>query len=88
MPGKKMIPIPTSGRKAAKGALMLAITLLQDERVRAQLSKAPAAAREWAALRRKAIESGERNSSRLDPTQRFGQKGVRSGLGRRASVAD
>jgi len=71
-----MIPIPTSGRKAAKGALMLAITLLQDERVRAQLSKAPAAAQEWAAQRRKAVETGERNASRLDPTQRFGQKGV------------
>jgi hypothetical protein len=76
MPGKKMIPIPTSGRKAAKGALMIAITLLQDERVRTQLSKAPAAAREWAAQRRKAVETGERNGSRLDPTQRFGQKGV------------
>ncbi len=55
---------------------MLAVAALQDERVRAQLAKAPTAARSWADERR----SGERQSTqrlgRLDPTQRFGQKGI------------
>ncbi len=76
MAEKKMLPLPTSGRKAAKGAMMIAVTLLQDERVRAQLSKAPAAARDWAAQRRKMAEAKDGGPSRLDPTQRFGQKGV------------
>lgn len=73
MPAKP--PLPTSGRKLAQGAVMIAITALQDERVRAQLSKAPAAARSWATARR----SAEREASRLeqlDPTQRFGQRGI------------
>jgi hypothetical protein len=39
-------------RKAAQGALLLAVSVLQDERVREQLRKAPIAAREWAANRR------------------------------------
>jgi hypothetical protein len=73
---KKLNPLPTSSRKAAKGALMLAVTLLQDERVRAQLSRAPAAAREWAAQRRELAEPKESVAGRLDPTRRFGQKGV------------
>ena len=59
------------------------MSVLQDERVREQLRKAPVAAREWAEQRR-AIdvtprEGGQRRSTpldRLDPTQRFGQKGV------------
>jgi hypothetical protein len=76
MAEKKLNPLPTSSRKAAKGALMLAVTLLQDERVRAQLSKAPAAAREWAAQRRELVESRESAAARFDPTRRFGQKGV------------
>jgi hypothetical protein len=76
MAEKKLNPLPTSGRKAAKGALMIAVTLLQDERVRAQLSKAPAAAREWAAQRRALAEPGESVAERFDPTRRFGQKGV------------
>lgn len=73
---KKLNPLPTSSRKAAKGALMIAVTLLQDERVRAQLSKAPAAAREWAAQRREMAEPRESAAARFDPTRRFGQKGV------------
>ena len=76
MAEKKIVPLPTSGRKAAKGALMIAVTLLQDERVRAQLSKAPAAAREWAVQRRLVAEQRETTAARLDPTRRFGQKGV------------
>ena len=76
MAEKKMPPLPTSSRKAAKGALMIAITLLQDERVRAQLGKAPAAARDWAAQRRKTAEDLDRTAARFDPTRRFGQKGV------------
>lgn len=68
-------PMPSS--KLVRGAVMLAIAALQDERVRAQLAKAPAAARSWAAARR---STGDDRSpgglSRLDPTQRFGQKGI------------
>jgi hypothetical protein len=73
MPAKP--PLPTSGRKLAQGAVMIAVAALQDERVRAQLSKAPAAVRSWALARR----SAEREASRLeqfDPTQRFGQRGI------------
>jgi hypothetical protein len=82
MAGKRPIPIPTSRRKAAQGALLLAMSVLQDERVREQLRKAPVAARQWAEHRR-AIDvtpeqAGQPRSplDRLDPTQRFGQKGV------------
>jgi len=71
---KKPIPLPTSGRKAAQGAIMLALTVLQDERVREQLRKAPAAAQEWAAARREPSEPGL--ADKLDPTQRFGHKAV------------
>lgn len=73
MPAKP--PLPTSGRKLARGAVMIAVAALQDERVRAQLSKAPAAVRSWALARR----SAQRETSRLeqlDPTQRFGQRGI------------
>lgn len=77
----KKIPLPTSGRKAAKGALVLAVTLLQDERVRAQLRKAPATAQRWAEQRRQAADAAGSPGSagglgRLDPTQRFGQRGL------------
>ena len=68
-------PLPTSGRKIARGAVMIAVAALQDERVRAQLGKAPATVRSWAASRRHA----DRDTSvlgRLDPTQRFGQRGI------------
>lgn len=107
---KKPFPLPTSTRKAAQGALMIALTALQDERVREQLRKTSGAAREWAvqrqATRRDGVidvdsydpdESGEPGGpgepgdvaggprrapateplrSRLDPTRRFGQKGI------------
>ena len=101
---KKPFPLPTSTRKAAQGALMIALTALQDERVREQLRKTSGAAREWAvqrqATRRDGVidvdsydpdESGEPGDvaggprrapateplrSRLDPTRRFGQKGI------------
>lgn len=90
---KKSVPIPTSSRKVAKGALMIAVTVLQDERVREQLRKAPGAARDWAAQRQQAradvidVDSSEVGAprprpapasirTRLDPTQRFGQKGI------------
>ena len=78
------LPLPTSRRKAAQGAMLLAMSVLQDERVRAQLRKAPVAAREWAEHRR-AIDVGASTSDqrllptalqRYDPTQRFGQKGI------------
>jgi hypothetical protein len=79
MPGKRPLPIPTSRRKAAQGALLLAVSVLQDERVREQLRKAPVAAREWAANRR-AGEGGSQPEpsplERLDPTRRFGQRGL------------
>ena len=83
MAAKRPFPLPTSRRKAVQGALLLAMTVLQDERVREQLRKAPVAAREWAEHRR-AIDVGapgaERRGpstlDRLDPTQRFGQKGI------------
>jgi len=79
MPGKRPIPIPTSRRKAAQGALLLAISILRDERVREQLRKAPIAAREWAANRR--IDAGGDHPEpspleRLDPTRRFGHRGL------------
>jgi len=74
MAGRKPIPLPTSSRKAAKGALMLAITVLGDERVREQLRRAPATVRDWAS-RKRATESGS-GWSRLDPTARFGQRGL------------
>jgi hypothetical protein len=70
----RRIPLPTSSRKAAKGALMLAITVLGDPRVREQLRRAPTAVREWAGSRRTADERAVR--SRLDPTARFGQRGI------------
>ena len=79
MAAKRPIPIPTSKRKAAQGALLLAMSVLQDERVREQLRKAPIAAREWAANRRAVDASGQQGAKRLerfDPTQRFGQKGI------------
>jgi hypothetical protein len=83
MAAKRPIPLPTSRRKAVQGALLLAMSVLQDERVREQLRKAPVAAREWAEQRR-AIDAGapgtdgraQSTLDRLDPTQRFGQKGV------------
>jgi len=55
------------------------MSVLQDERVREQLRKAPVAARQWAATRREAEAgntAGATGFERLDPTQRFGQKGV------------
>ena len=56
---------------------MVAITALQDERVRAQLAKAPAAARSWATTRRASTGDGPPGGlGRLDPTQRFGQKRI------------
>jgi|SRR6056297_458029 len=103
---KKPFPIPTSTRKAAQGALMIALSALQDERVREQLRKSSGAAREWAVQRQAArrdgvidvdsydtdvdaapegagVDAGDRRPpagepllSRLDPTRRFGQKGV------------
>lgn len=79
MVDKRPLPLPTSRRKAAQGALLLAVSLLQDERVREQLRKAPAAAREWAASRRSADAAAAttpRRLERLDPTRRFGQKGI------------
>ena len=78
MAARRPIPIPSSKRKAAQGALLLAMSVLQDERVREQLRKAPVAAREWAATRRDADGTGRAPGGldRLDPTQRFGQKGV------------
>jgi hypothetical protein len=79
MPGKRPIPIPTSRRKAAQGALLLAVSVLQDERVREQLRKAPVAAREWAANRRAEGEGDHPAPSaleRLDPTRRFGHRGL------------
>jgi len=55
------------------------MTLLQDERVREQLRKTPAAAKEWAAARRAAdgtVRPSTDTRERLDPTLRFGQKGI------------
>jgi hypothetical protein len=83
MAAKRPIPIPSSKRKAAQGALLLAMSILQDERVREQLRRAPVAAREWAEQRRAidvgtpvGAQRGPNRLERLDPTQRFGQKGV------------
>jgi hypothetical protein len=84
MAAKRPIPpIPTSRRKAVQGALLLAMTVLQDERVREQLRKAPVTARQWAEQRRAidvtSREAGQPRSlsiHRLDPTQRFGHKGI------------
>jgi hypothetical protein len=55
---------------------MLAIAALQDERVRTQLAKAPAAVRSWAATRRSSERDATAGLARFDPTQRFGQKGI------------
>jgi hypothetical protein len=57
------------------------MSVLQDERVREQLRKAPIAAREWAAARRdddraRAEVSGPSTLERLDPTRRFGHRGL------------
>jgi hypothetical protein len=79
MADKRPFSVPTSRRKAAQGALLLAVSVLQDERVREQLRKAPAAAREWAANRRAAdtaAATGPRRLERFDPTRRFGQRGI------------
>jgi hypothetical protein len=65
-----------------QSAMVLALSVLQDERVREQLRKTPVAAREWAEQRRVIDvdpESGSGGPSafeRFDPTQRFGQKGI------------
>lgn len=89
MAGRRPIPLPTSRRRAAQGALTLAMAALQDERVRAQLRKAPVAAREWAANRRAADSmgiasagptSGSSLIDRYDPTARFGQRGIQRRL--------
>ncbi len=56
MPGK--IPFPTSRRRLVQAAVTMAITALQDERVRAQLRRTPEVVR------------------RIDPTARFGQRGL------------
>jgi hypothetical protein len=50
MAPKSPIPLPKS--KVTRGAAMLLVAALQDERVRAQLAKAPVAARDWAAANR------------------------------------
>lgn len=79
MAAKRPIPIPSSRRKAAQGVLLLAMSVLQDERVREQLRKAPLAAREWAANRRSTNAGTPHHptgTDRFDPTQRFGQKGI------------
>jgi hypothetical protein len=68
---------PLSSSKLVRGAVMLAIAALQDERVRTQLAKAPAAARSWATTRRSGSDNRTQSGlSRLDPTQRFGQRGI------------
>ncbi len=64
--------------------MLLAMSVLQDERVRAQLRKAPVAAKEWAASRRAddgAASSPSTGRGRFDPTQRFGQKGIERRIG-------
>ncbi len=80
MSAKKPIPLPTSRARMAKGAMAIAVTLLQDERVREQLRKAPDTARRWAEQRRDRATGpggeGRDARARLDPTQRFGQKGL------------
>jgi hypothetical protein len=58
-------PVPSPSRKLAQGALMLAVAALQDERVRAQLRKAP-----------EALKSEAFRLERFDPTRRFGHKGI------------
>jgi hypothetical protein len=52
------MPIPTSRRRLVQAAVTMAITALQDERVRAQLRRTPQLVR------------------RIDPTARFGQRGL------------
>ena len=56
------------------------MSALQDERVREQLRKAPVAAKEWAASRRATDDSTSQQDpsplERLDPTRRFGHKGL------------
>ena len=77
MAPKRSLPVPTSSGKLVRGAVMLAIAALQDERVRAQLAKAPAAARSWASARRSTSDNRAQSGlSQLDPTRRFGQRGV------------
>jgi hypothetical protein len=79
MAAKPRIPLPTSRRKAAQAAVVVAMTLLKDERVREQLRKAPVTAREWAAARRAADGTAQQSTGareRLDPTLRFGQRGI------------
>jgi hypothetical protein len=60
-----MKPLPSPTAKLAKTALVVALTALQDERVRTQLLRAPAAVRSWAEERRA-----------LDPFRRFGRRGI------------
>ncbi len=80
MAPKRPIPLPATSRKLVQGAVMLAIAALQDERVRNQLAKAPAAARAWAATRRSSDRETTTGLGRFDPTQRFGQKGIQRRL--------
>jgi hypothetical protein len=83
MAAKDTNPFPSPRKRVAKGALAVAIALLQDERVRDQLRRAPAAARTWAERRRAAASTATAGTAatgdlrtRLDPTRRFGQKGI------------
>jgi hypothetical protein len=54
---------------------MVAVTLLQDERVREQLRKAPAAARTWAEQRREAASTAASTETSADPGPTAGERG-------------
>jgi hypothetical protein len=70
---KKPIPLPSPTSRLAKTALLVALTALQDERVRTQLMRAPGAVRAWAEQHR---EGSGRSWRDLDPSQRFGRRGL------------
>ncbi|HYN32466.1 MAG TPA: hypothetical protein VES40_07565 [Ilumatobacteraceae bacterium] len=64
------LPLPSS--KITRGAAMLLIAALQDERVRAQLGKAPTAARDWASANRgieRRLAAVQRNADIVFPSR-------------------
>jgi hypothetical protein len=73
---RRPIPLPTSSRKVVQGAIVLALAALENDKVREQLRRAPGAAREWAVTRRAESGADDGLADRLDPTRRFGHKGL------------
>lgn len=66
----------------AMAAVSFAVSVLQDDRVRDRLRSAPRAAKDWAERHRPLREPGDESVlRRVDPTSRFGRRGIERRLG-------